>query len=173
MKKDVVNVARRYLALTIALLTAMTLSFGAASAQELAPEHLALARKYVDLTDQAKIFETVVLRAGVQTMQVIVQQNPEISEQTSDAVGRTIASYVERKSELMDQFARVYAIRFDMDELRQILTFYDSEVGKKLTENNPAINKDLSIVMSVFQKNLQTEFFAKVKADLQEKGVQF
>jgi len=173
MTKQIVNLIRCAAAPTLVVITALVLTLGAAKAQELSPEHVALAREYVDLTDQAKIYESTLLRAGVQTMQVIVPLNPEISEQTSDAIGRTIASYVDRKGELMDQFARVYATRFSMDELREILTFYRSPVGAKLTASNPEINHDLGAVMSVFQQNLQTEFFAKVRADLRELGIEF
>jgi len=142
-----------------------------ANAQELAPEHLALAREYVDLTDTTKIFETTLLQAGVNSAKTILRTNPDISDKVDEAIGKTIKSYVGDKDQLLDQFARVYALRFSMDELKQILEFYKSPVGMKLTKQNGAINGELRRVIGVYKNNLQGEFFARVRANLKEMGI--
>ena len=38
-----------------------------AMSQEISPEHLALARKYIDLTDHSGIYETTIVQAGINT----------------------------------------------------------------------------------------------------------
>lgn len=155
------------------LLTAGMLAFAApASAQELAPEHLALAREYVDLTNRAAIYEVTLVETGIETMQTIVSQNPEIADQVDTAIGEVLKSYADRDDELLDQFARVYAVRFSMDELQQIVDFYSSPVGDKLAQANLEINDDLQRVMQVYETNLKREFFAKVRAQLEEQGVE-
>lgn len=141
------------------------------SAQELAPEHLALARKYVELTDKSAIYEVTIVNAGVRTMKQFIQQNPEISKQLDDAITATIDEYKGRKGELLDQFARVYASRLTMDELQQIVDFYSSPAGKKLAEVNFEANQDLQKVMGVFQNNLNIEFVTKVRARLKAQGI--
>ncbi|WP_375449495.1 DUF2059 domain-containing protein [uncultured Devosia sp.] len=143
-----------------------------AIAQEVAPEHLALARKYVDLTDRGAIYETTLVETAIQTMRQIVTQNPEISVQTNDAITKVLEDYKGRKGELLDQFARVYAIRFSMEELTQIVAFYESPVGTKLSEANSDLNVDLQRVLAVFNNNVGQEFFAKVRAELRANGVQ-
>jgi len=141
-------------------------------AQEVPPEQLALARKYIDLTDNGAIFETLILETGVQTMRQIVGQNPELVDQTDQAIRDVIAEYTSRKGELLDQFARLYAMRFNMEELNAIVTFYESEVGQKLATANSELNQDLGRVLQVYTNNLRTEFFAKVRAGLREQGVE-
>lgn len=143
-----------------------------AVAQEVAPEHLALARKYVDLTDRSAIYEVTIVETGIETMRQIVQQNPEIIEQTDAVITKTIEEYKGRKGELLDQFARVYAVRFSMDELQQIVNFYESPVGAKLAQANAEVNVDMQRVMEVFTGNLKREFFAKVRADLRAQGIE-
>ena len=143
-----------------------------AVAQEVAPEHLALARKYVDLTDRSAIYEVTIVETGIETMRQIVQQNPEIIEQTDAVITKTIEEYKGRKGELLDQFARVYAVRFSMDELQQIVTFYESPIGIKLAQANAEVNVDLQRVMEVFTGNLKREFYAKVRAELRAQGIQ-
>ncbi len=143
-----------------------------AFAQEVAPEQLALARKYVDLTDRGAVFETTVVEMGIETMRQIVTQNPEIIDQTNETIGEVIKEYNGRKGELLDQFARVYAMRFSMEELNQIVAFYESPTGQKLAAANSEVNVDLRRIMQVYTNNLRTEFFAKVRSSLRAKGIE-
>lgn len=156
------------IALSASLLALTVQSF----AQEVPPEQLALARKYVDLTDRSSIYEVVLVETSIETMRQIVQQNPELSEKTDAAITKTLDDYRNRKGDLMDQFARVYAVRFTIEELQQIVAFYESPTGSKLAQANTDVNSDLQRVLQVFTNNLKSEFFAKVRADLKAQGVQ-
>jgi uncharacterized protein len=141
-------------------------------AQEVPPEQLALARKYVDLTDRSAVYETTLVEIAIGTMRQIVQQNPEIAEETNDAISKTLEEYKGRKGELLDQFARVYAVRFTIPELQEIVAFYESPVGQKLSQANAEVNTDLQRVMQVFTNNIRPEFFAKVRAELRTQGIE-
>lgn len=144
---------------------------GAAMAQEVAPEQFALARKYVDLTDKASVFEIALVQVGVDTMRTLVSQSPDSYDAVDAAITKVLESYKTRKGELMDQFARVYAQQFTMDELQQIVDFYSSPTGQKLATAQSNTNDDLQTIMSLFQINLRTEFFAAVRAELRTAGV--
>jgi uncharacterized protein len=167
------NMMRGAKAIFAAVVTASMIGLAApVFAQEVAPEQLALARKYIDLTDRGAVFEVTVVETGIQTMQQIVQQNPEIIDETNDAITKIIQEYNGRKGELMDQFARVYALRFSLEELQTIVTFYESPTGQKLAQANSEINTDLQRVMQVFTGNLKREFFAKVRAELRAQNIE-
>lgn len=169
-KGNLVNGTRAALC---AMLAAGIISSAAPSlAQEVAPEQLALAREYVDLTDQSSIFETTIVETGIQTMRQIVTQNPEIIEQTNTVIEGVLGEYRDRKGELLDQFARVYAMRFSAEELRQIVDFYSSPTGQKLSTANSTINADLSRVLEVYTNNLRNEFLAKVRSGLRAQGIE-
>ena len=141
-----------------------------AFAQEVSPEQMALARKYVDLTDRSSIFEVTMVETGVETMRQIVQQDPTLVDKTDAAISKTLEEYRGRKGELLDQFARVYAVRFTTEELQKIVDFYQSPVGVKLSEANSEVNVDLQRVLQVFTNTIKTEFFAKVRAELRAGG---
>jgi hypothetical protein len=141
-----------------------------ANAQELDPEHLAVARKYVELTDKSGIYETAVVETAYQTMQTLLTQNPEIAEPLNKAIDTVVISYKDRKGELIDQFARVYALNFTKEELTEIVAFYSSPVGAKLATANATLNESMQTVMAVFQNNLKTEFFAQVRAEMKTAG---
>jgi len=160
------------IALRLALVLAMALPVApAATAQELTPDHLDLARRYVELTDKGQVYETTLIETGIRTMRTIASQNPEITQEVSDAIGIVIEDYADEKTELFDKFARVYALRFTEEELREIVAFYESDLGQKLVAQNAEANQDLQNVMQVFQNNLNTEFFARVRAELRDQGL--
>ncbi|MBN9332827.1 DUF2059 domain-containing protein [Devosia sp.] len=77
-----------------------------------------------------------------------------------------------RLAELLDQFARVYALRFSIEELQNIVTFYETPTGQKLAAANSEMNTDLQRVMQVFSNNLKREFFAKVRAELRAQNIE-
>jgi len=166
------NMAGRAKALVAVVLSAGMLSLAApVMAQEISPETLALARQYIDLTDRGAIYEVTLVQTGVDTMRQIVQQNPELADATSTAVGKILEEYRGRKGELLDQFARVYAIRFTPEEMQQIVDFYSSPTGSKLAQANAEVNQDLQRVLQVFTQKVQQEFFAKVRAELRSQGL--
>jgi uncharacterized protein len=151
----------------VALFTATAPSL----AQEISPDQLALARKYIDLTDKVDIYGTTVATTAAQTLQQILKLNPQLGQTAVDAVTAVVAEYKEHRGDLLDQIARIYAQQFTSDELQQFVTFYSSPAGQKLARTNFDINQQLQRVMQLYTANLKTEFYAKVRAGLKAKGV--
>jgi hypothetical protein len=148
-----------------------TLPAAAQQATEISPEALALARKYVDLTDTGGLYEATIVQAGIRTYRQLLPQNPEIAEPLNAAIETVIGTYKGKKSELFDQFARVYAASFTTEELQQIVDFYSSPTGLKLAKSNAVTSGTINRIMDVFTSNLNTEFFAAVRAELKAKGI--
>lgn len=162
------------LPLLIAAAFALILSVATAlpaMSQEVSPEQLALARKYVDLTDHSGLYEAEVVQAGFNTRAQLLPQNPNISDQIDEAIGQVIATYKGRKGEMFDQIARVYAIVFTTEELQQIVDFYGSPIGQKLSKANAELNPTIQSVVSIFRINLNNEFLPKVRAQLKTMGI--
>ena len=163
---------RRLLAAAVLSGAAIVAPVTMVSAQEVAPEVLALARQYVDLTDRSAIYEVTLVEMAIQTRNTLLQQSPDLAEPVDAAITRTLETYRGRKGELLDQFARLYALRFTMAELQEIVDFYGSPVGMKLSAANAELNAELTGVLQVFTNNLRSEFFAKVRAEMRAAGVE-
>jgi hypothetical protein len=164
----IVTRARALLAMALGL--AMFAAALPATAQEVPPEQLALARQYVELTDTAGVYEIALVEIGMGTLRELTTQNPELAEEVDLAIGKVLETYQGRKGELIDQFARIYATRFTVDELQQIVAFYESAAGQKLARANTEVNSDLQAVLQIFTNNTRPEFFAKVRAELRAQG---
>lgn len=158
----------------IALFAAATMVLAAApatTAQEISPEHLALARQYLDLTDNSGVYEGSVVQAGIDVYQRLLPQDPTIAPQLNKAIENVIASYKGRKGELFDQLARVYAVVFTPEELQVIVDFYSSPAGQKLAKANAQLNTTIQRVMQIFSVNLNRDFLAGVRAELKAQGI--
>lgn len=138
---------------------------------EISPESLALARKYVEATDRSGLYEVTLVRAAGDTYRQLLQQNPAIAEQINTAIESTLTFYKDKKGDLFDQIARLYALTFSTEELQQISDFYASPVGQKLSQANAEINPAIVSLVRVFTDNLNREFFAKVRAELKAAGI--
>ncbi len=78
------------------------------------------------------------------------------SDKTNAAISKMLEEYKGRKGELLDQFARVYAIRFTHGRTAADRRLsIDSPTGTKLAQANSEINIDLQRVMQVFTGNVQ------------------
>jgi len=160
----------------LALLLSSALAATALSAlaqAEVSPEHLALARQYVEMTDRSAVYEQRVIDVATSVMRILIQQNPALADPVGETVQAVANEYVQEKGSLYNQFARIYASRFTMEELQQILDFYSTETGQKLLNQNPGINRDLSNVLQLWENNASTEFLARVRASLREQGHNF
>jgi uncharacterized protein len=141
-----------------------------AMSQEITPEQLDLAREFVALNDESGIFEREVIKAGIRAYQEIIPQNPSLGVPLNKAVAAVAESYKPRKPELMDQIARFYALTFTKDELQQMVDFYSSPTGRKLSKASAVINESVTQIVQIFRSNLNNEFFAKVRAELKAAG---
>lgn len=150
---------------------AIAVSVAPVAAQEIAPEQLALARKYVDLTTKSSPYEVILYKAAQQTSTLLTQQNPDIATKINMAIGKIVDSYAGKRDDLYNQFARVYAQAFTPDELQQIVAFYQTPAGQKLADSGIDNNQAIQKVMQIYTYNFGTEFVTKVKAELKAEGI--
>ncbi|HZY68031.1 MAG TPA: DUF2059 domain-containing protein [Devosia sp.] len=156
-----------------AAVVAFSLAFGAAApatAQEIAPEQLALARKYVDLTNKAQIYEAISAMTAAQTSKLLSQSNPELSTQIDEQIAKSLEARRGQNDELFNQIARIYAVTYTAEELQQIVAFYETPAGQKLAENAMAVNQDVGRVMQIYASNFGTDFVREVRAALKAAG---
>lgn len=161
----------RRIAVALVISGATFISIAPAQAQqEISPEHLAIAREYVDMTDSAQLYERTLVEMGLQVMRVMIQEDPSLRDPLINALQTVYDGYLLDRDALYNQFARIYAIRFSVDELQEIVDFYRSDVGVRLLEQNPTINEDLQTVLAVWSRNTSNEFLARVRSELRNQG---
>src|SRR5690606_35911099 len=137
---------------------------------EISPEHLAKAREYVDMTDSAQLYERTLIEMGLRVMRLMIQEDPSLRDPLINALQTVYDGYLVNRDPLYNQFARIYAIRFSIEQLAQIADLYHPDVGQRLLQQNQGINEDLQTVLTVWSRNTSTEFLGRVRTELRNQG---
>src|SRR5437764_14681083 len=124
----------KHLRLAAALLFACT-TFGGAVLAQPAPSASAVttAREVVETKGGGAMFDPVIISVVEQTKGALVQTNPQLSKDLNDVAAQLRTEFAGRRSELIMQAAKLYADRFTEQELKDMLAFYKSPLGKKMS----------------------------------------
>ena len=112
------------------------------------------------------------LIAGVieQAKLVFLQQNPALSTDVNEVAAKMRTDLAPRMSELTGEVAKLYTEHFTEKELKDLLAFYNSPLGKKMLAEQPKIvNASLKFAQN-WANNLSDEVVAKMRDELKKKG---
>lgn len=154
-----------------AALVAGVLLTGPAFAQEIAPTHLAAARDVVTASGMSRSFEVVIPQFEQRLRQQFVTR-PEVAKEL-DPVFEQLKPEMELQEQAMvNRAAGALARRLDEAELKQIAAFFNSPIGKKYVETQPAVLDDLVKEMQDWSGELAEYIQVRVRAELAKRGLQ-
>jgi hypothetical protein len=162
---------------TLAGLRAVTLlialgAFGSAALAQNSPSapNVQLAREVVVASGATRAFEGVVPSILQQSLNVFVQQNPDLQKDLVESLKAIGPSFEKRTSEIIDIIASVYATRFTPQELKELLTFYQSAVGKKFVTLLPNVLEESFIKTQEWGGRLSEEIVRTMRAEMKKRG---
>ena len=157
----------RYLSLISALLLWLALP---ASAETPSPEAMTAARSLVTTMGLADQYRALLPVIFLGLKPVVAQDRPEI-EQDYDAMAAMIASaYTPFYNQMVEQAATLYATNFTVDELRQLESFYQLPVGKKLLGKSQALAQQTTQIGQDISRKATDELKARLTDALRQKG---
>ncbi|NBN62668.1 DUF2059 domain-containing protein [Microvirga tunisiensis] len=159
------------LPLLAAALIAGSLSAPVAYGQELSDAHLAAARRAVIAAGALQSFDEILPILAEQTKTIFVQADPSVTPVIEEVTTNVALALAERRPELNRIVFEVWARRLSEEELAKISEFYESPVGKKLTELGPELTA-LSIgAAQQWQEQLGQDMVNQVRAELEKRGL--
>ena len=137
-----------------------------ASAQT--PPALTLAEKVVD----ASGLRTSLENSFVQSMEAATQQlktmgGEELATSAMDSIRKFFTANV-KWEEIRPTYAKAYAAEFTEQELTDLLAFYESPTGKKLTAKAPGLSAEASKTMKEKMNSKMPELQAEVMKIVRE-----
>ena len=103
-------------------------------------------------------------RVGTQIMDALIQQFRQVYTSVPETYWKSQRASV-KEEELTDQIVPLYAARFSVAELNEVLAFYHSPVGKKLAAALPEIGQQSVKLEQAWGKEQTGKLLAKLKAD--------
>ena len=131
---------------------------------------LAAARDVVVSSGMARSFSPMVPQLMEQIVPLITRTRPELSKDLSDVLQELKPEFIKDGDEMTDIAAHIYARRMTEDELKQAAAFFNSPVGKKYVDIQPAMLDELVVAMQSWTQTLSTTMMTRVRQEMGKKG---
>jgi uncharacterized protein len=156
--------------LSVALLLVLSLGVAAQSANPPSPQAIALAKELIVLKGGHQMFDPVVPGVIDQAKDVFLPTNPNLNKELVEVVGKLKLEYANKPDELFNEVAKVYAMHFTEQELKEIVAFYKTPLGKKMLAEDPvAIQEGLARAKD-WANDFSNQVLGKMRAEMKKKG---
>jgi hypothetical protein len=157
--------------LCVAVAAAIVFAFAVpAKAQQPTANALAQAKELVDILGAAREFESLPTAVIVRTAGTFLQSNPALAKDLNEIAENLVTEYYARRSEIPNEIVRLYATRFTEAELKDLIVFYKSALGKKLlTESQYVINEAVKRA-DAWAVKFRDEVAVRIREELKKRG---
>jgi len=170
--KEPIMIASVLARLWTALLIVLSLGFAAQSANtpQPSPQAIALAKELIFLKGGQQMFGPVVPGVIESTKDVFLPTNPNLSKPLGEVSAQLKSEYASKSDELMNEVAKVYATHFTEQELKEIVAFYKTALGKKLLNEDPIAIEAGFTRAKEWANDFSNQVMTKMRAEMKKKG---
>jgi hypothetical protein len=142
----------------------------AQNAKPPSPAAMLIAKQILEVKGVKQIYEPIARGAVERAKQVLLQTNFMQAKELNEVAVQMHRDYDARADELVDISARIYASRFTESELRDILTFYQSPLGRKVIAEEPKALEESMTNAGNWADRLSTDVMARMRAEMKKRG---
>jgi hypothetical protein len=153
-----------------AVAAALVMVSPAAHSQQPSAAAIATAKQLIAATNSNAVFTPLIAGVVEQAKLLYLQQNPALAQDLNEIAAQLRTELAPRFSELTDEMAKLYATHFTNDELKAILVFYESPVGKKLLDQQPTVVESSMKFAQDWANKLSDQVIARMRAELKKRG---
>lgn len=164
------NAARARAAILCVLLASAGASF-AQGTNQVAPEKLEAARDLLAATNADAQFTTIIPLMFRQMRRSIPPSGPNYSNQVDQVFDEIEKQFLDRRGEIIDQIAVLYASKFTVEEMNTLADFYRSPVGQKFIEAMPQLASEAMALGNAWGQKIAQEAEEKIRDELQKRGL--
>ncbi len=139
-------------------------------AQQPTANAVALAKEIIIVKGGNTLYEPVVPSVVDRARTIFLQANPMLGKDLNEVAAKLQAELTPRTAELLNDGARLYASKFTEQELKDVLAFYKSPVGRKVITQEPVILDQSSGNVDEWANKLADEVIAKFRAEMRRRG---
>lgn len=162
--------AQSFVRLTPLVLACQLFAVGAL-AQQPSAAAIALGRDLVEAKGANAMFEPIMIGMIEQTKAALLQTNPQLAKDLNDVATQLRTEFTPRRTEIVAEAGKYYAAAFTEAELKDLVAFYKSPLGKKMQEREPAIlDQTFNFVQQQWGPRLGEEVMNRFRAEMKKKG---
>ncbi len=140
---------------------------------EPSPSHLAAGRAVVLASGMKRSFDPMVSQLMEQIPLVLTRTRPDLSKDLVEVLKQLQPEFEKKEDDIIDIAAHIYARQMSEEELKQTAAFFESPVGQKYVEAQPAMLDQLVVAMQSWTQQISTFMMLRVRQEMNKKGHQF
>jgi hypothetical protein len=141
-----------------------------AAAQTPSPNAILLAKQIVEIKGVSAMFAPLVHGVIIKVRDQFMQTNFMWGKDLNEIANNLDKEYGPRGSEVIDATARIYASHFTEAELKQLVAFYQSPLGRKSVAEEPRITDESMAYAGRWGDDLSVEIISKMRAEMKKRG---
>jgi hypothetical protein len=134
------------------------------------PNAVLIAKQIIEIKGVSAMFAPLVHGVIVKVRDQFIQTNFMWAKDLTDIGNNLEKEYGPRGSEIIDETARIYASHFTEAELKQLLAFYQSPLGRKSVAEEPKITDESMAYAGRWGDDLSVEIIDKMRAEMKKRG---
>ncbi|MEZ5814969.1 MAG: DUF2059 domain-containing protein [Alphaproteobacteria bacterium] len=137
-------------------------------------EKKAVIKELMDLSGANKVAIVMADMTSKSMLDIIKKQKPDIPDKALQAVDEELRTFFREKVEaggLYELIYPIYDVKFSTEELTEIVKFYKTPLGRKVTKEMPEITRQATIKGQDWGQSLVPELQARVQKRLQAEGI--
>ena len=116
------------------------------------------------------MFDSVILGVIEFHKGLMLQSNPMLQKDVDEVAGRLRTEFTPRLKEVQNQIFVAYASRFTEQELKDILAFFKTPIGKKLIVEEPLAIDEATKRVDAWAAKFAEEVQLRMRAEMKKKG---
>jgi hypothetical protein len=165
----IARLCTRYAVVGLAALAIIGIAKPAAAANP-SPASILIAKQIVQLKNVSAMFDPLVRGVIEKVKNQFMQTNFMWAKDLNEVAANLHKEYDQRASELVDATARIYAQHFTEAELKDLLTFYQSPLGRKMIVEEPKVIDESMSNAGQWGDNLSEEIIGKMRTEMKKRG---
>jgi uncharacterized protein len=141
-----------------------------ATAQEPSPSATATARELLEAKGASSMVDTLVPGIVETVKNTFLPTHPSLVKELNDVTAQLRTEYAPRRAEVLNELARPYAQRFSEQEMKEIIVFYRSPIGKKFAAEEPAAIDEGLRRAQTWSNRLSEEIISRLRTEMKKKG---
>ena len=134
------------------------------------PAAVLLARQILDIKDASGLFRPLIRGVIIKARNTFLQTNFMWQRDLDEIAVNLERQYDPRVNELVDATARIYASHFTEQELKDLLAFYQSPVGRKAVTEEPKALDQSMVNAGKWADDFSQEVIASMRAEMKKRG---
>jgi uncharacterized protein len=131
---------------------------------------VALATQVLELKGGISAFDAAIDGVILHHRGNLLQINPNLTKDIDATAQLMRADAATRRQELHTEVARAYASVFTEQDLKQMLEFYKTPLGKKIIEAEPKAGEESTKRAEVWIDKYASDVMEKMRAEMRKKG---